>query len=251
MLVRRTEEGVLAIGQASHAWLSGQLAAAWGNDRFARPEPRQEVLLAAFQHDIGWVDWDRHPSLDPETGWPEAFTQGPELAVHIEMWSTAPDKLLTQSAYAALLVSMHGTALYKRRDLDRLSDGDARLIRAYLTAERERQDALRAKLRPDEEELARNQRLMWTWDSLSLAVCIPWDPHTATRVPSREGRVDIQMRSHGDANRFRLAPWPFSQPELRVQCEGRRLAHPFGSAPDLHAALAAASPEKLEFTLTS
>jgi hypothetical protein len=251
VLVRRTEAGILAIGQASHAWLSGQLAAAWGNDHFPRPEPRQEVLLAAAQHDIGWVDWDRQPTLDPQTGWPQPFTEGPELAVHIEMWRSAPDKLLTQSAYAALLVSMHGTALYARRDPDTLSDQDARLIQSYLTTERERQDALRAKLDPDEEELARNQRLIWTWDSLSLAVCIPWDPHTATRVPGRDGPVDIEMRSHGEKTRFRLAPWPFAEAELTVRCEARRLARPCASAQDLHAALAAAPPEKLEFTLTS
>ena len=29
---------VIAIGQASHAWISGQLARAWGNALFAKPE---------------------------------------------------------------------------------------------------------------------------------------------------------------------------------------------------------------------
>ena len=38
------------------------------------------------------------------------------LPTHLDLWSKAPDKVLTQSPYAALLVSMHGHALYARRD---------------------------------------------------------------------------------------------------------------------------------------
>jgi hypothetical protein len=52
------EEGdaVIVIGQASRAWISGQLARAWGNERFAALEPREEVCLAAEQHDVGMAE---------------------------------------------------------------------------------------------------------------------------------------------------------------------------------------------------
>ena len=72
MLLRDEGDGVIAIGQASHAWISGQLARAWGNDRFAAPEPREEVCLAAEQHDVGMAEWDLRPSLNPDTGRPRA-----------------------------------------------------------------------------------------------------------------------------------------------------------------------------------
>jgi hypothetical protein len=40
MLIREEPDGsFLAIGQASHAWLSGQLARAWGNAEFGEVEP--------------------------------------------------------------------------------------------------------------------------------------------------------------------------------------------------------------------
>ena len=39
MLLREDGEAVIAIPQPSHSWLSGQLARAWGNDRFAPPSP--------------------------------------------------------------------------------------------------------------------------------------------------------------------------------------------------------------------
>src|SRR5690348_7524279 len=53
MLFRADGEDAIAIAQPSHAWLSGQLARAWGNERFAAPAPYEEVCLGAEQHDIG------------------------------------------------------------------------------------------------------------------------------------------------------------------------------------------------------
>jgi hypothetical protein len=240
---------VLAIGQGSHAWLSGQLARAWGNERFPAPSPREEVCLAACQHDIGWAEWDLEPSLNPRDGRPYSFLDMPDLASHIELWSTAPDKVLTQSAYAALLVSMHGTALYARRDLGELPDPEAALIRGYLDSEQDRQTSLRSQLNADEAQLARNQRLLWTWDSMSLAVCLPWDPHTATRVPAVDGEVDVEMSSPAPG-RVRVHPWPFVAPEVRVHCEARRLTERFGDERELKAALGTAPLERLSFTLT-
>ncbi|HET9720931.1 MAG TPA: DUF3891 family protein [Solirubrobacteraceae bacterium] len=249
MLLRRSGEDALIIGQASHAWLSGQLARAWGNDRFPAPDPREEVCLAACQHDVGWAEWDLQPALNPADGWPHSFMDMPDLAAHIELWSTAPDRLLSQSVYAALLVSMHGTALYARRDLGQLAEGDADLIRRYLEAERGRQAQLAARLGADRAQLARNQRLIWTWDSMSLAICLPWDPHTATRVPAGEEEVDLEMRGTAP-DRFEVRPWPFSTPEIRVHCEARRLTERYDGERELRAALAGAPLERLAFTLS-
>lgn len=248
MLLREAGPDVLAIGQASHAWLSGQLARSWGNERFPAPSPREEVCLAAAQHDVGWAEWDLHPTLNPKNGRPHSFLDMPDLAPHIELWSAAPDKLLSQSAYAALLVSMHGTALYARRDLDDLPEPDANLVRRYLEAERSRQTALRAQLDADDAQLARNQRLIWTWDSMSLALCLPWNPHTATRVPTRDGEADVEMRGTAP-DRFRVHPWPFTAPEIRVHCEARRLTERYGSERELKAALASAPLEQLSISL--
>ena len=55
-LLRKDDREVIAIPQPSHAWLSGQMARAWGNRHFAAPMPYDEVCLAAGQHDIGcWI----------------------------------------------------------------------------------------------------------------------------------------------------------------------------------------------------
>ena len=82
MLLRSEGPSVLAIPQQSHAWISGQLARVWGNDRFPSPEPWEEVCLAAEQHDIGMAGWDRDPTFNPETGLPYSFLEMP-LEVHL------------------------------------------------------------------------------------------------------------------------------------------------------------------------
>ena len=118
------------IGQPAHAWVSGQLARAWGNDAFPAPVPREPFCLAAEQHDVGWADADLAPVAGPD-GRPLSFMQQPRLA-HVAIWRGAARRLLAQSRYAALLVSLHGTSLYERveatpddRGCDRLIPGGA------------------------------------------------------------------------------------------------------------------------------
>ncbi len=53
MLLRKDGLDVIVIPQPCHAWLSGQMARAWGNEHLAAPMPYDEVCLAAGQHDIG------------------------------------------------------------------------------------------------------------------------------------------------------------------------------------------------------
>ena len=258
MLLREDEQGVLAIGQASHAWISGQLARAWGNPRFPRPEPREEVCLAAEQHDVGMAMWDLEPTRNPDTGLPYSFMEMP-LAEHLGLWSAAPRRLLTQSRYATLLVSMHGARLYARRDLDALSVEEATAVRDYLAAQRRCQGELVKSLSADprtadsveEPTLADNSQLIWAWDFLSLAICLDWAPRPAPKVPSADGRVEMALRPAGEARRLQLDPWPFAVDRLTVRCDARRLSEPFGTEAEMTAALTAGRWETVEFELLS
>lgn len=235
MLLREHDNGVLAIGQQSHAWLSGQLARAWGNARFPAPEPFEEVCLAAEQHDLGWALSDLDPTRDADTGLPHSFTELP-LEEHLAIWTAAGERLLTQSSYAALLVSIHGSRLYRRRNLDQVGE-----VREYLERQDRFQERLRARF--DAELLARNSQLIWTWDFLSLAICIGWG-RTARDVPTFDGAVNVEVTP------ARLDPWPFRPESLTVRCEGRRLADRYETDDALRAALGSASWETVEFELT-
>src|SRR5215218_2757782 len=179
MLIRPDD---VVIGQPAHAWVSGQLARAWGNDAFPAPSPREPVCLAAEQHDVGWADADLAPLPGP-AGRPLNFLQYPR-AEHVAIWRDAPRRLLAQSRYAALLVSLHGTSLYERVDPDAYDPDVAAAIRDYVDDQRALQAQLAAGLDP--EEVDRNRRLILAWDRLSLALC-HGDATTLERVPSAAG----------------------------------------------------------------
>jgi hypothetical protein len=247
VLLREDGDAVIAIGQASHAWLAGQLARAWGNERFAAPEPREEVCLAAEQHDVGMAEWDLRPSLNPQTGRPHSFLELP-VSTHVGLWTAAPAKLLSQCQYAALLVSMHGAALNERRDLAKLDPGDRDLVSGYLDGQRALQAALAAQLGADPGELARNLRLLQTWDSLSLAACSLWRSATLSGVPAGDDSLDIELATAA-ADRFTVDPWPFNAERLEVRCEGRRLEGRFDTEAQLHEALERAPVVTLVFAL--
>jgi hypothetical protein len=242
MLLREDGDAVVCIGQPAHAWVSGQLARAWGNARFGPVEPAEEVCLAAEQHDIGMAAWDAAPDLNPATGRPYSFVEMP-LATHLELWSRAPRLALSQGRYAALLVSMHGVALYEMRDLDRLDPPEAAAVRGYMEAQRAFQEEIRASLGAPEDEVRRNQRLIWTWDFLSLALCLDWAPATAKEVPAAGAPVDVRVESRT------LDPWPFAAERVELHCDGRRLEGRFEDQERMRAALEAAPWVTLRWAL--
>src|SRR5215216_7655394 len=190
-MLRRAED--LIIGQPAHAWVSGQLARAWGNDAFPAPSPREPVCLAAEQHDVGWADADLAPLLGGG-GRPLSFLEYPR-AEHVAIWRDAPRRLLAQSRYAALLVSLHGTSLYERIDPDRYPPELAAAIRAYVTDQRRLQRRLAAGL--DAGEIDRNRRLILALDRLSLALC-HGTAATIEDVPGARGTARIRVEATGD-----------------------------------------------------
>lgn len=223
MLVRPDGEAAICIGQTSHAWITGQLARAWRD-----VSPREEVCLAAEQHDIGWSEWDLRPQLNPDTGLPRTFMEI-DFATRMAIWEPAPHRLEAMSLYAATLVSMHGTALH--RSMPEAS--------AYVAAQEELQQAWIARLGADPDEVARNRRRILVWDALSLALCLRWDPFDSEGL--RLQRVEDET--------FTLDPWPLEPERVVVRCEGRRLEQRFDDQRALQAALERAPVVTLEFSL--
>jgi Protein of unknown function (DUF3891) len=256
MLLREDDRGVLAIGQPSHAWLSGQLARAWGNEQFGSVEPFEEVCLAAEQHDAGWRTRDLKPSYNQQTRLPHSFMEMP-LDVHLDLWTEGPRSLVSQSRYAALLVSMHGWRLYARRNLAQAPADEAAAIRTFLEGELAFQRDLIASLRADpagaapaaEDLVERNSLLIWTWDYVSLAVCLDWAPVTAKESPTAGEPVDLELTPGSRPGSVRVSPWPFAARELSVRCEGRRLPRAFPDEDEMRRAFTRAPWETLEVRL--
>jgi hypothetical protein len=237
-----TPDSVVCVGQASHAWVSGQLARAWGGGGFERPEPWEDVCLAVEQHDIGMAEWDERPALDERTGLPLSFLKMPE-DVHLRLWSAAPGKVLTLSPYAALLVSMHGHALLRQRE-------PSAAIDAYLAAQEALQRDLLEAVDGDRARASRNRQLLWALDHLSLALLVPgWSP-AAVLAPGPGGadRAELLVELVAD-RRAIVDPWPFTAQTVGVVAYGRRLAGRFADEPALHAALDDAPWVPLRFEL--
>jgi hypothetical protein len=239
-------DAVVAIGQASHAWIAGQLARGWGNARFPRPEPFEEVCLGATQHDIGMATWDLAPDLDPATGLPRPYF-AMDRFTHLRLWTEAPTRLLTQSAWAALLTSLHGTSLYERYPPRTDDPAVARAVAAYLDGQRALQVRLAAEVGADEDRLRTNRDLLGLWDQLSIALCEDHERHVVDGVPSVDGPVTLTLvREH---DHLTLDPWPMGDDALVVVGEGRRLEGRCADAEALAAALASAVRVALRFVL--
>jgi hypothetical protein len=249
----------IVIGQPAHAWISGQLARAWGNAAFPPPQPREPVCLAAEQHDVGWSDADLAPVPGPD-GRPLSFIEQPRPA-HVAIWRGAARRLLAQSRYAALLVSLHGTSLYERVETADLAPAVRGAIADYLAAERVLQERLAAGLDP--AEVDRNRRLILALDRLSLALCHGHattlsELTAAVRIEPRDGpaaapsalRDDRAVAPGAPTEHWTADPWPFAAPAVAVGCEGRALAGSSADAGELAAALAAAPWVPLRFLLT-
>lgn len=257
MLLRADGDAVVVIGQPAHAWVSGQIARSWGNERFGSVESREVVCLAAEQHDVGMAGWDLEPTLNTATGRPHGFTELP-LETHLALWTEGPRTVMTQSPHAALLVSMHGTGLYERRDLSKAEAGDAAAIRSFLADQRSFQGRLAEALRADPASpsaveparVARHSRLIWAWDALSLALLLDWAPYRTEDVPTAGHPVPLDLVPvDRAAGRFSLDPWPFAVATVTVWCPGRRLEGRFSDELAMRRAVDEAPWRTLAFEL--
>jgi hypothetical protein len=224
VLVRR--DGVV-VGQPAHAWVSGQLARAWGNAAFPAPAPLEPFCLAAEQHDVGWADADLAPAVGSD-GRPLGFTEIGRAA-HLAIWGAAPRRLLAQSRYAALLVSLHGTSLYER-----VPESEAG-VRSFVAAQRALQERLIEGL--DRDEVDRNRRLLLALDRMSLFLCYGRGTEMSDVPAAGGGGATLRLEPSGGASRFTVDPWPFGAPLVELACEGRLLDGSFGSDDELRAAL--------------
>jgi hypothetical protein len=243
MLFREIGDAVVAIAQPSHAWLSGQAMRAWGNAQFGAVTPFEDVCLGAEQHDIGWLTWEQAPTLNAATGRPHSFREM-DVARHTGLWSEGSRMALSFGRYPSLLVSLHGSGLYRNFDAATAGPSAASIVREFLDREATLQQRLIASLGAEPhygphvtpDALQRNRRLVSVVDRLSIVVC------TALRdaavradapgeawvrdVPTARGTVDLHITAvDGNPERLAVGPWPFASRSLTVACEGFALPH--------------------------
>ena len=256
MLNRKEADGSVLISQPAHAWVSGQLAQKWGNERFGAYAPADDVYMAAALHDIGFLNWEQSPTLNPQTGMPHCFRDLPTDS-HFELWTKSVRKMMRYGRYSSLLVSLHFAGLCKKhRLLD--STKEYGLKMAFLKEQETHQTTLLTSLRNDfhyeqftaPEILERNRELLAVWDWMSLSICLGIETETSMEhAPAASDTVKLTL-IRKDALRTRVDPWPFKETQpIEIICEGRRLLSTFTDQTLMRQALRAASPTTVRMLL--
>jgi Protein of unknown function (DUF3891) len=247
MLLRKHSEGVIAISQPAHAWVSGQIARHWGKEPFISPS--EEVCLAAEQHDIGFLDWERSPDLDPATGFPYSFMDLPQKT-HLDIWRKGIQQMLRFGRYPALLVSMHFSSLCRQKGFSQ--GGGHSLVDQYLEEQEVLQTSLKTSLSNDyyyaplaeDEALVQQQKFVSLCDWLSLLILLRFDgTKTLPDVATRQGAQTLCLKSlNSEGTTVAVHPWPFRAERLRLVCEGRHLLKPSATQEELHESFRHSAP---------
>jgi Protein of unknown function (DUF3891) len=234
MIRRHARNSFLLITQMAHAHLAAELAAHVGNDCFAAPLPRGQVLQAIELHDAGWPRFDDAPTLNARDEPTDTFEMPLETVLNI--WSHSTQLAAADDPYAGLLVSLHGLGLSLRAKVD---PGPGRPFFAMMKFQQEQieiQEQLRRTLglrvdqplrqglaepgRSAEEDLLLcNFGLLEFADQLSLNLC-----YDTCRFPAledffpRPGERPITLAvRRDDAGWFTVDPWPFDRDTLQFR----------------------------------
>ncbi len=231
MIVRKLPTGeMLLIPQTEHSRLVGQFAAHWGNARFATPKPYESVVRAATFHDFGWLRYETAPLFDAEGGETPGFRDVPTDGARLEEYGWCPEWLLAGDRYAALIVSMHRTGLWRSRygTIKHPTYYRSPTLKPDVQAFAERSEAQQKRERAsfDETEIWTNYRLLQVWDLLGLYFCCA-DPVEDYIEPcptayGDDAGVRITLTPAGD-RRVALEPFPFAERPCRVQVVAKRL----------------------------
>ena len=248
-MIRREVGGeYFLITQDDHAKIAGELARHFGNAKFARPEPWQEVIDGVSLHDAGWPLHDDCPTLNP-AGLPiDVFESTRVIAFRV--WQASGDRARAAGAYADLLVSLHNLSLsviattqpagnHEKFTTSRMTEQFE--LNKFQHREIERQEQLRKELgmstdRPlkfglafahtdeDEDRLLFNFRLLQAMDMCSLGLCCTSVPSFRTSdVLTRVGGETIQLSLERDGNNLRVDPWPFARQTIDVRIPFKRV----------------------------
>jgi hypothetical protein len=253
-VIRREVQGdgqaeYLLIAQHDHALIAGELAEHFGNDHFARPEPREAALQGVRLHDCGWPLHDEQPTINKEGKPLDVFETPREIALRV--WTASAEKASAINPYAGLLVSLHVLSLsvfassqtsfaHEKFDLSEPSEKFA--VSKFQHREMERQQNLRTEvgLRTDkpthhkhphevtqkkEDQLTFNFRMLQAMDAISLAACCTKPPSSESQeVKPQPGAKSIKFAIARRGDDVTIDPWPFDQPQVELKIPVCRIA---------------------------
>jgi hypothetical protein len=270
MLRVESETGWWLTTHPDHARLAAAFAEHWGNEQFARPEPRHYVLRGIATHDDGWALRDASPQITKQ-GKPSAFSselvgkysafEEINLVDYLAVRERAVMLIAEDDSYAALLVSMHTyNLLTERADRSTIAPEQIPLLDDFLAKQKVFQQSLfnavqELPLGVEERSWDRIEdhfRLLQATDNLSLLSCVDYDKPATLLHPLRRHDGDKeQVRVEALGNRqFRLAPYPLDVSPLKLEFPARHIEGKiFAEASELQQQFAGSEIETLSVTL--
>jgi hypothetical protein len=231
MLRKSETEGWILVTHPDHARLAGEFASRWGNDLFAPPEPRQDVLEGIFCHDDGWKERDHAPQITRQ-GLPSAFSvelvgkysafEEIDLADYLAVRRRALEEIAQRNPYAAVMVSMHTHNLLSQRvDRDTIRADDLILLDSFLAEQLAVQTSLRARLQAEgaypagqisDAAFDEHFALLQACDCLSLLACVDYEQPSDLLHDLSTRRGDRRRIKYlrKDAAVYALDPFPFA-----------------------------------------
>jgi Protein of unknown function (DUF3891) len=233
---------------AEHTEMCGQLARAFGNDRFEQLDPFEELVHVIENHDRGWDGYDANPGIDPVTHLPYIMARTP-ISDIVKTNVGSPDFNEAYHPYCGLLSSMHSVGLYNGRygfsqfvmrtqTTTSLSVPHVYrpLVDAVLKHELARQARLKSTLSQsmtgrswiEQQHLFQNYKQLQFFDTLSIYFHLR---HAGERgdqvyvhVPmNRDVDTTITLKKI-DERTYSLDPFPFGSDRLRLVSRGRYVA---------------------------
>jgi len=258
MIVRPLGEQVQVVQQTDHDDLSGEFAEALRSSSLWRFWRRQSVVEACAEHDEGWRIWERAPDLDPVTGGACDFLDV-DLRRHLEFYRVAIDEIAARDPYAGLLVSLHGTGVYRSRHgidpaltFQRLEQSEAELVSVFISEQEEGQRRLAAELEVEPLEVWSAYRLLEVADRFSLYFCRPraGEEVEVGPLPGAVGEdVPLTLEPVDDWTVL-LRPNPFGR-EVSFELVRRLMPdRRWDAAAEFKRALEETPPEKVTVTVT-
>lgn len=233
MIVRDDGASFLLITQPDHARLARDIVSAIRTEPALETAARDTVLFATLEHDNGWLEVDAAPTIDPSSGRPSDFINGPAQVKH-ELWPRGIRRAAHTDPRAGALVAEHALTVYNYR----AAEPDWQAFFGSITALRD--DLLRqikAAEGPARHAFAEQYRCVRLGDVFSLQFCNGWtDPHDT-----------FGYRATLEQNHLLVAPDPFGGAVVPLRVMARRIpARRYASDADLRAAMAESVPEFLE-----
>lgn len=273
MLRVESEDGWWLITHPDHAALAAAFAERWGNETFAKPTPRENVLLGIRSHDDGWAARDAHPRITKQ-GKPSAFShelvgkysafEEIDLADYLAVRERALAQMETQCAYAALLISMHThNLLTAHADRSTIAPDQLPLLDAFLERQVKKHEELFASIRTNpqfapndnaDEAVLNNFRLLQATDNLSLYSCVGFmrNGDLLHELPTIDGSTKRVQVFPVALRRFRLEPYPFDEPLLTFTVPARHVqGKVFSNSDELESRFTEAAIEQLEITVSA